>query len=130
MRRGTGDRDGWVCLGLNGAWGVADRALRRLPTRPLAGGRHPQTATCQPIDPTVNCQPQDLLDDGSNLGTDASGNPILKDIGMYLKVQAAGGGGTVEITLPPFPIDYCWASLLFWGLWIVKLLLWLENLSV
>jgi len=28
---------------------------------------------------------QDLLDDGGSTGTDASGNPILKDIGLYLK---------------------------------------------
>lgn len=30
---------------------------------------------------------QDLLDDGGNTGTDASGNPILKDIGLYLKSE-------------------------------------------
>ncbi len=30
---------------------------------------------------------QDLLDDGSELGTDASGNPILKDIGTFLKSE-------------------------------------------
>lgn len=29
--------------------------------------------------------PQDLLEDGGQLGTDASGNPILKDIGAFLK---------------------------------------------
>lgn len=30
---------------------------------------------------------QDLLEDGGSLGTDASGNPILRDIGMYLKSE-------------------------------------------
>jgi hypothetical protein len=33
---------------------------------------------------------QDLLGEDGTLGTDASGNPILKDIGMYLKDKLKG----------------------------------------
>ena len=36
-----------------------------------------------------NCRPslQDLLDDGGSGGKDASGNPILKDVGLFLRSE-------------------------------------------
>jgi hypothetical protein len=42
---------------------------------------HPHTP---PPHPTTT--PQDILEDGHG-ATDASGNPILKDIGLYLKSE-------------------------------------------
>lgn len=53
---------------------------------------------------------QDLLEDSHAHGTDASGNPILKDVGMFMRseLKSAFKEADVKYIDPSYIIRYSW----------------------